>query len=158
MYYLAFVPALITLRNAPLPLSVRKTIIPTEHQKEILNGILAGGGGKIEQQATGVRIRFEFGETSQAYENKVGEALQGIISNPASVVKRPPHVVTGNIYHSTRLGTLTLPSLQSFYCDGPTGRHRFVKDGTRVIPLDIANGFTVVSLAFMIMNSGSTHP
>jgi len=132
----------------------RKTIIPTPHQAEVLNGVLAGGGGRIEKLATGARIlaqqswALEFSENNVAYANMLEEELSSLVANPSAPVNRPPHTKTGKIYNSSKFGTLTLPSLLPFY-------DRFVRDGTRVIPADIANGFTTVSLAFWIMNSGS---
>ena len=109
--------------------------------------MLAGGGGRIEKLATGherrgaASARFEFGENNAEYANMLEKELSSLVANSSAPVDRPPHTVTGKIYNSTKFGTLTLPSLLSFY-------NRFVNDGTRVIPSDITNGFTVVSLAF----------
>lgn len=126
---------------APLSLALRKTIHPTDRQKEILNGVLVAGGGKLEKNSTGVRIRLEFGEKNQDYGTLLGSELASLTSNPSTNVNRPPHTRTGKVYISTRLGTITLPSLQPFY-------DRFMYEGRRVIPNDVGDHFSALSLAY----------
>jgi hypothetical protein len=71
------------------------------YQTEALNGVLAAKGGRMTQQATKVRIRFEV--TSDDYLKALYETLGSLTRASASVVNRKPDSRTGNIYKSYRL-------------------------------------------------------
>ena len=146
---LAFASTAASTRQAPLPLSVRSGIKPTPLQTEVLNGVLSGGGGRMLLEKTGVRMRFEFSALNAAYGLYLQEILGSLTNNQATAVNRKANSRTGNVYESFRFGTLVLPALQPFY-------DRFVQNKTRIIPSNIGDGFTEISLAFLMMNSGAT--
>lgn len=81
----------------------------------MLNGVLTGGKGRILQQSTGTRMRFEFSASNMAYAKLLELSLSSLISNPATKVNRAVYTRTGTIYKSTRFGTMTLPSMNCFY-------------------------------------------
>lgn len=132
--------------NDSISATLSATAYLSSRQIEVLNGTLIGSGFFRPTKTKGVGIRFEQSDSNIGYLERLQEEFAGMTTEIVPV-KRKPDSRTGNTYSSHRMQISSSHLFTPFH-------EKFVVDGTRVIPESLVEGFTPLSLAFLIMSNG----
>jgi hypothetical protein len=87
------------------------------------------------------RLVFEQSSHHESYLMYLYSLFKNRVNTPPKYPKRKPHSKTGLIYPSIAFKTLTFPCLNIFH-------ELFYPNGYKVIPANIFDDFTAISLAF----------
>jgi hypothetical protein len=123
----------------------------TPKEKEIVVGLILGDLF-VEKQQTGVnsRLRFEQGTIHKDYLLHLYDIFQKFCSACPKTINRLPDKITGKEHSSIRISTYSLPCFNEFH-------GLFYSNGTKIIPQNIAELLTPLSLAYWLSDDGSLH-
>jgi len=93
------------------------------------------------------RLVFEQSSRHESYLMYLYSIVKNMVNTPPKYPKRKPHYKIGLIYPSIAFKTLKFPCLNIFH-------ELFYPNGLKVIPDNITDYFTDISLAFWIMDDG----
>nr|QWC53725.1 LAGLIDADG homing endonuclease [Rhizoctonia solani] len=95
-----------------------------------------------------VRLLFEQGFVHEQYLTHLFELFKSYCLAAPKIANRLPNKRTGNIYTRITFSTFSLPCFNDIY-------NLFYLDGKKIIPLNIAELFTVYSLSYWLCDDGS---
>lgn len=126
-----------------------KSIKLTSFQKQVLIGTLLGDSCLIKRKDSyNAQLRCSHGPLQKNYAKHKHNVFESLGSVYYESVRKTPDKRTGKCYASYSIRTKTNPELNSFY-------NAFYKDGKKVIPFELFEDFTEVSLAYLFMDDGS---
>ena len=125
-------------------------IFLTPFQIEVLVGTLLGDASLERAKPThNTRLRFDQTYPDHvSYINELYNIFKNLTRTGPRVHIRKPDKRTGKVYSTIAFKTLSLPCLNPF-------QELFYKNGKKVVPLNIAELLTPISLAFWIMDDGN---
>lgn len=127
----------------------KKNMKLTNFQFEAIIGLMLGDLSAERAKSThNTRLRFEQSLIEhESYLWFLFSIFENLVVTKPKKPKRKPHPLTGIIYNSLSFKTLTFSFLNIFH-------ELFYFSGKKNIPINIAEYFTSVSLAFWIMDDG----
>lgn len=117
--------------------------------KEILIGLLLGDlCAHVQEKSVNARLHFAQGEVHKDYLSYLYNLFKMYCSAVPKVSKMLAHKQTGKRYSRVSFTTHTLPCFNELY-------ELFYVDGKKVVPSNIADLITSLSLAYWICDDGS---
>lgn len=121
----------------------------TNELKEILIGLILGD---LFIRRKGINrdtsLQFKQGVNHQDYIYHLFTLFEKYCPSQPKIVESLPDIRTGNIYISIIFSTYTLPCFNDFY-------NLFYKSNKKIIPINIGNLLTPLSLVYWICDDGS---
>jgi hypothetical protein len=100
-----------------------------------------------EKQIVNVRFKFKQGLVHNEYLLHLFELFSSYCSNAPKITNPAPHKLTGKVYSGIWFNTYSLPCFAPLY-------DLFYPDGKKIIPLNIGDLLTPLSLAYWIADDG----
>lgn len=117
--------------------------------KDILVGLILGDLCiRKRKEGANARLQFEQSVIHEDYLLHLYELFKTYCSSLPKTSNRAPHKVTSKIYTRVTFNTFTLPCFNEFY-------DLFYPNGQKVIPLNIGELFTPLSLVYWLCDDGS---
>jgi LAGLIDADG DNA endonuclease family protein len=135
------------IKSKRLKKTEKEAIALTSELKDILVGLLLGDlHGRLRYGK--VSFVFKQGIIHQDYLNHLYGLFSHYCPSPPKIVEGLPDIRTGKIYFSIVFQTYTLPCFIELY-------NSFYIKGKKIIPLNIEDLLTPISLAYWIADDGS---
>jgi len=139
-----------------LPISPSKRLTKIEKEafslsdelKQILVGLILGDLHVQRQtENSNIRLRFKQGLVNQDYLMHLYELFKTYCPAPPKTTNPAPDSRTGNVYKSVYFNTYSLPCFNEWF-------DLFYDKGTKIVPLNIGEWFSPLSLAYWISDDG----
>ena len=129
-------------------LKINNSIELSNYQKEVLIGTMLGDGWLgIGKECVNPRFRTAHCVTQKEYSEHLIKIFNNLHWKCSYHKYKNPDKRTGKYYESYVVESPNNPALLYFY-------NLFYKNGKKVIPIELLDDFTEVSLAFMFMDDG----
>ena len=125
----------------------KEEFILTEDLKQILVGLMLGDLHGRNRNGN-IRFVFKQGLIHETYLLSLYELFKNYCPSAPKIVAALPHPKTGKIYSSIHFSTFTLPCFNEIY-------DLFYSSNVKLIPLNIGEFITPLSLAYWIADDGS---
>lgn len=139
------------MKNLYLTKVQREQFSLSEKLKEILVGLYLGDlCGQRQKACKNARLMFRQGTIHTDYLLHLYEEFSNYSSIAPKISNELPHAQTGKIYSKIGFTTYSLPCFNEYY-------DMFYPEGKKVVPSNIADLLTPLSLAYWIGDDGSFH-
>jgi hypothetical protein len=125
----------------------RKELLLTPDLREILVGLLLGDI-HAQKRSRNTNLFFEQGVLHEDYLLHLYDLFKSYCLSGPKLSVRAPNKITGKIYSSLRFQTMALPCFNEFY-------ELFFMHGPKVVPSNIKELLTPLSLAYWICDDGT---
>jgi hypothetical protein len=115
--------------------------------REILVGLFLGDL-HAEKRSINTRLKFGQGVIHKDYLYHLYEMFKQFSSATPNIINRLPHRITGKIYSEICFNTYSLPCFNEFH-------NLFYPNKSKVVPLNIGELLTPLSLAYWLADDGS---
>jgi hypothetical protein len=120
--------------------------ILTEKEESILPGLLLGDLN-VNKQAVNARLRFKQSFIHKEYLDHLYDLFSSYTNSSPVITTAAPDLRTGNIYKSVIFNTYSLPCFNKWF-------DLFYDKGKKIVPLNIGEFLTPLSLAYWICDDG----
>jgi hypothetical protein len=127
----------------------KEQFVLTQDLKSILVGLYLGDlHARKLKGSVNPRLEFEQGTIHEDYLLHLYELFKDFCPSSPQIRNLLPHPKTGKVYSTIRFNTRALPCFKEFY-------DLFYPRGVKIIPANIGELFTPLSLAYLIADDGS---
>lgn len=139
--------SLLPLKARRLSKLEREQFIVPADLREILIGLFLGDL-HAEKRNLNTRLKFGQGVIHKEYLLHLYEMFKNYSSATPNIINRLPHRITGKIYSEICFNTYSLPCFNEFH-------NLFYPNRSKVVPLNIGELLTPLSLAYWLADDGS---
>jgi hypothetical protein len=140
---------IITMKRNTLTQAQRSQLSLPQNLQDILVGLILGDLCIRKRKASvNVRLQFEQGLVHEKYLEHLYDLFKTYCPSLPKTTNRPPHKVTCKIYTRVAFNTFSLPCFNYYY-------DLFYPNGQKVVPLNIGELLTPLSLVYWLCDDGS---
>jgi hypothetical protein len=139
------------MKRNTLTQAQRSQLSLPQNLQDILVGLILGDLCIRKRKASvNVRLQFEQGLVHEKYLEHLYDLFKTYCPSLPKTTNRPPHKVTCKIYTRVAFNTFSLPCFNYYY-------DLFYPNGQKVVPLNIGELLTPLSLVYWLCDDGSFH-